>query len=163
MKIWGRLSLGLYFLFLSWLILFKLSVNIGSFLANHHGRSLNLIPLASSGGRLEVLLNVLVFIPLALMLAVVMKQWSFGQKFFLLVLLSFVYESLQYIFAIGATDITDLITNSLGALIGLGIYWLFTRIFSEESLDKVCVVATWLVMLAFVGVTTSHLLLRIIR
>ena len=37
-------------------------------------------------------------------------------------------------FAIGATDITDLITNTSGGLIGLGIYFLLEKIFKEHTL-----------------------------
>ena len=36
--------------------------------------------------------------------------------------LSFVFEIMQFVFAVGATDITDVITNTLGTLIGVGIY-----------------------------------------
>ena len=50
-------------------------------------------------------------------------------------------ETIQYIFAIGATDIADVITNTLGGLIGLIAYDLSSRHVGQESLDKFIVVA----------------------
>lgn len=55
---------------------------------------------------------------------------SFLNKLAISILLSFSFESL-HILAIGATDITDLITNSLGALLGISFYY-----FDHKSLFK---------------------------
>jgi glycopeptide antibiotics resistance protein len=46
-------------------------------------------------------------------------------------------EIIQYIFAIGATDITDVITNTLGGFIGLGLYTLSNKYINTEKLDRV--------------------------
>ena len=45
--------------------------------------------------------------------------WSFGRKLLAVVALSVTYEVLQYVLAIGASDITDVITNTLGGAAGL--------------------------------------------
>lgn len=46
---------------------------------------------------------------------------------------SLVLEMLQYIFAAGASDITDLITNTTGGLIGIGIFGVFSLIWKEKA------------------------------
>ena len=47
---------------------------------------------------------------------------SFWKQVLLAVCASIVLEALQYVLAIGATDITDVINNTLGGLIGSGLY-----------------------------------------
>ena len=48
--------------------------------------------------------------------------WSFGRKLLAVVALSVTYEVLQYVLAIGASDITDVITNTLGGAAGLLLF-----------------------------------------
>ena len=42
--------------------------------------------------------------------------------------MSFLYEALQYVFEIGATDITDLLMNTLGGIAGAGLLILLVSI-----------------------------------
>ena len=51
---------------------------------------------------------------------------------------------MQFVFAVGATDITDVISNTLGTVIGVGIYGSLAFIFHKnEKLDKgLCIVAS---------------------
>ena len=122
-----------YSLVLVWAILFKF-IPIQHMLATT--RSVNLIPFALSGGWFEILINILLFIPFASMLALVYKERYFLFKFSLVVAVSLTFEILQYLFAIGASDITDIITNSLGGLIGLLAYQMLQkRIESTKKLD----------------------------
>jgi len=91
-------------------------------------RSVNFIPYIeplSSGNKIdfgEIILNVLIFIPLGLYTGVLYKSWSTVKKLFLFFLISLVFEAIQFIFGIGTLDITDLINNTLGGLIGLIIF-----------------------------------------
>ena len=48
-------------------------------------------------------------------------------------ILSIIYESLQYIFAIGATDITDIITNTIVAVLGALSYYILLKVFKNQS------------------------------
>lgn len=47
--------------------------------------------------------------------------------------LSLVFEVTQYIFAIGASDITDVIDNTLGAVIGILLYLGMKKIWKEKT------------------------------
>ena len=62
---------------------------------------------------------------------------------------------MQFVFAVGATDITDIITNTLGAVIGVSIYGFLDFIFHKiEKLDKVlCIIASicTILLVAFIA------------
>ena len=141
MKSLARVLLVVYLVILAWLILFKFSVHIASVL-HYDKRSLNFVPFsASSGSSSESFDNVLVFIPFGLLLSVNFKQLNFWSKLLVVLGASIGAETIQYIFAIGATDITDVMTNTLGGLIGLIGYDLSSRHVKQEKLDKFIVIA----------------------
>jgi glycopeptide antibiotics resistance protein len=149
-----------YSVILAWLILFKFSIHIDSVL-HYDRRSLNFVPFAnSSGSSDESIENVLVFVPLGLLLSVNLKQLNFWSKLLIVLGASISAETIQYIFAIGATDITDVITNTLGGLIGLIGYDLSSKYINQESLDKFIVVAgsilLGLCVLFLVVIEVSH-------
>ena len=51
---------------------------------------------------------------------------------------SFVLELCQFVFAIGASDITDIITNTLGTAVGMCLYALAIKVFSDtQKTDRV--------------------------
>ncbi len=117
--------MGIYLLFLCWLILFKFTDSIEKIPSM---RAVNLIPfyydqLAHTSFHLrEVLYNVLAFIPAGFYFT------AFGKKKIVSgiaasALLSLVFEILQWVFALGASDITDLITNTVGGILGIGVYF----------------------------------------
>lgn len=112
----------IYLLLLTWVILFKLQ---RPFTPMSHFRSVNWIPLAGSvviNGQLhvsEIVDNVLVFLPVGMYVGMLKPNWPFVQKVCPAFLLSLCYESLQYVFAIGTTDVTDLISNTLGGALGV--------------------------------------------
>lgn len=48
------------------------------------------------------------------------------------------FELIQFLFAIGTSDITDLTTNTMGIVVGLFVYALFRKIFvNKEKTDRV--------------------------
>jgi len=141
MKSLARVLFVVYLVILVWLILFKFSVDIVSVL-HYDKRSLNLVPFSnSSGSSSEAIDNVLVFIPFGLLLSVNLKRLNFWSKLLVVLGASITAETIQYIFAIGATDITDVITNTLGGLIGLIGYDICSKYFDQESLDKFIAIA----------------------
>jgi len=134
-----KFTLGLfavYLLVLIWIILFKMQF---SFNTLPHFRGLNLIPFAGSVDRdnqldyNEILLNVLIFIPFGLYLSMTKLNWSFWKRTILIASVSLLFELLQFIFAIGGADITDLIGNTLGGTIGIGVYTVSTKILKEKT------------------------------
>jgi glycopeptide antibiotics resistance protein len=136
----ARILFGVYLVILAWLVLFKFSIHIASVL-HYDKRSLNFDPFSSaSGSPGESVDNVLVFIPFGLLLGVNAKGLRFRSKLVVVLGASIAAETAQYIFAIGATDITDVITNTLGGLIGIIGYDLSSKYIDRESLDKFIVI-----------------------
>jgi glycopeptide antibiotics resistance protein len=135
-KIFSRGLLALYLVILIWFILFKLVYNI-SLVFNYHHRSLNLIPFAAGDHFVEMIENVIVFIPLGLLLNVNFKKIGFLPKFSFILVLSLTFELIQYIFAIGATDITDVLTNTVGGFLGLKLYGMSNKYINNKKLDRV--------------------------
>jgi glycopeptide antibiotics resistance protein len=148
---------AIYALLLVGVILFKFPF---SYQDTGSGRVLNLIPLAGSfrDGVLrldEILENVLIFVPLGLYLAMLKGNWSFWKKTLLIVGLTVAFEIIQYVFAIGRADITDVITNTLGGLIGIGLYAALARVFKNRTDGVINVVA--LILTVFVLLYSAFL------
>src|ERR1700722_14977767 len=150
MKALSRTLLALYLLVLLWLLLFKFSSHPGSVIANYHIKVINLIPFAgaSKGNPLELLYNVIAFIPLGLLLCVNFRQFSFRRKLLFILLLSASVEITQYVLSIGRTDITDIMTNTSGGYLGLMLYDLVRKHVDKEKIDRfIVVVGTILIVL----------------
>ena len=109
-------------------------------------RNVNLIPFYYDEERTyhisEILNNVVIFVPFG----VYFRMMSIKAREAIIYgsVVSFVFEILQFVFAVGATDITDIITNTLGTVIGVSIYGFLDFTFHKnEKLDKVlCIVAS---------------------
>jgi glycopeptide antibiotics resistance protein len=134
-----KLTFGLfivYFLVLIWIILFKMQFTFNTL---PHFRGLNLIPFAGSvikNNQLdynEIILNMMVFIPFGLYLSMIKLNWSFWKKILSIAGVSLLFELLQFLFTIGGTDITDLISNTLGGAAGIGFYIVFSKILKEKT------------------------------
>ncbi len=151
MKPFSKTLLTLYLIFLAWLVLFKTSTDFSSVLADHQSRSLNLIPFAGyATSAKEMIDNLVVFIPLGLLLGMNFRQTAFGRKLALICLFSVVAETAQYVLAIGRTDITDVIMNTIGGLIGLALYGGVSKWVGARRLDWfIVVMLTSLLMLFF--------------
>lgn len=113
----------------------------------------------------EIIYNVLVFVPLGIFLCMLANKKSFAHLVVPIVLLSLFYEVVQYIFAIGASDITDLIANSLGGVIGIGVFYVFHKLF-KDNVNKVLnttALVFALILAAALGLYISALLLGALR
>ncbi|WP_174567630.1 VanZ family protein, partial [Gottfriedia acidiceleris] len=75
---------------------------------------------------------VLAFIPFGIYISMLKPNWSFLKKIAVIAGVSLLFEVLQFTFAIGASDITDLLGNTLGGIIGIGVYIVFCRLFSTK-------------------------------
>jgi len=139
-KTLSKSLLAVYSLLLLWLVLLKLSLDIPSVLGIHM-RGLNLIPFAgSSVGSTEMITNLIVFIPLGLLLSVNFKRTNFWRKLAYIFFFSLAAEVIQFVLAIGITDITDVIMNTFGGFLGLMLYSLSNMYADEEKLDRFIVV-----------------------
>ena len=114
----------IYLLALLWILVFKLGVEF-SYMAN---RSVNLIPFGEplmSNGKAdfgEMILNALIFVPLGIYTGVLFERWNFWKRVRFIFSVSLVIEALQFLLKIGAFDVTDIITNTVGGVIGLVLY-----------------------------------------
>lgn len=143
MKLLSKIVLVVYLLILLWLVLFKFSFDIPSVLLNFQARSFNLIPFLDffKGSAREVFDNCIIFIPFGLLLSVNYKTVAIGQKLKYIAIFSIAVEMIQFIFAIGVTDITDVIANTLGGLLGLKLYELGVKYVDEDKQDKFILVS----------------------
>ena len=122
-KKWWNILLFLYIIVLSWGILLKFA--LPPYYLGMAVRIINLVPYKDVArtwdGHLdirEIFLNIVSFIPLGV------GFYCLGNKKFwsavaLSVAVSLFYEGIQYLLAIGMADVTDVIHNSLGGLIGV--------------------------------------------
>jgi len=130
---------GIYCLLLTWLVLFKLSINIEE-IVQMNMRNINLIPFQASmlvNGKLEIseiIYNILVFVPFGVYVQLFKPDWGTLKKILPGLFLSLVYEGIQYAFAIGASDITDVINNTCGAAIGIGLCILMEKLFHDKKI-----------------------------
>jgi len=134
MKAVSKTILAVYLLILLWLLLFKSSFDL-LMVFDYHRRSLNLIPFDRNGYS-EMICNVIIFVPLGLLLSINFGQISVWRKLAFIFVFSLVIEIIQFVTAIGVADLTDVITNTGGGLIGLVLYaWSKTYVY-DEKLDR---------------------------
>lgn len=150
MKKENKLTLGLfviYLIILTWIILFKFQFSVENL---PHLRSINLIPFKGTVSLFEVLINVIIFIPVGLYTTMLSPDRALWKKILPAFLVSLLYEVLQFIFAIGATDITDVIGNTFGGIIGIGIALLFFKIFKTNT-NRILNILAVVFTILFVG------------
>lgn len=127
---------AIYFCILIWILLFKMSF---SFEEIDRSRSINLIPFYGStivNGKVyinEIINNILIFIPIGTYICMLRQHWSIIKKISVAFFISLIIEILQFILAIGVSDITDLLGNTLGAIIGIGVFYLFVKVFKTKT------------------------------
>ena len=131
-----RILFAVYTLILAWILLFKMSFSIDELYKN---RNINIIPFMGSvivNGKIdtsEIINNIIVFIPIGIYVCMLKKDWSILKKISVGFFISLGIEVLQFVLAIGATDITDLIGNTLGGIIGIGVFYLFSKVFKNKT------------------------------
>jgi glycopeptide antibiotics resistance protein len=153
----------IYLVALIWIILFKLP-----FYSEKAARirEINWIPLLGSfsdKGVLrwqEILGNILVFIPLGIYLPMMKRGWSFVQRALPIVGLTVAFEVLQFIFAIGRSDVTDILANALGGLTGIGIHALLFRILGDRTEKAVNALALAVLVCALLALAVFFFITR---
>ena len=137
----------LYLVLLVWIILFKLQFSIADL---DRMREINLIPFyykeEVSFHATEVLENVLIFVPFGIYLCLIFKKLRFSGKLFLIAGMSVLLELCQYVLAVGRSDVTDLITNVSGGLIGVFLYNTIFRLFhNQKRVDQMIIISATIV------------------
>ena len=108
-----RISFVLYLFLLTWIIVFKFRIDITDL---RYLRAINLIPFKENDLK-EILINIFLFIPYGMYLRELTKKKSLTVG--IIILISFIFEVLQYILHIGISDITDVMMNTLGGMVGI--------------------------------------------
>ena len=134
-------------------------------------RSVNFIPFYTIieylSGRTEILRsfsfgnlvgNIVVFIPLGLYVALFRKNKKTAVNILLVAAASLFAELIQWIFAIGAADIDDIILNSLGGCIGIFGYKLLLLLFRDEKRTQ-----TAITVLSIAGFPVLYYFLFVIK
>jgi glycopeptide antibiotics resistance protein len=141
-----------YILLLTGIIIFKLPFYSPEL--SDGVRIINLIPVQGSfdeNGVIllrEIIYNILIFIPLGVYVCMLKREWPFMKKIFPVISLTLAFEITQFIFAVGRSDITDILGNTLGGIAGIGIYALLFRIFKNKAAKTVNILALALTVCA---------------
>lgn len=149
---WTQLLFVVYLLVLVGVVMFKLPFYSGM---SSGTRVINLVPFAGSfdhGGHLvsnDVAYNVLVFVPLGIYLSV-LTTFRLSTRLLLIFGTTLMFELGQFVFAIGVADVTDVLSNTAGGIIGLGIHAVLRGAFRQHTVRAVNVSATMLTILALV-------------
>ena len=84
--------------------------------------------------------NIVLFIPMGIYIPSLIRNKKFFRYILTIFLISLSVEIIQYIFAIGITDIDDIILNCVGGLIGIAIYKVL--LFVAKDIDKTRLIIT---------------------
>ncbi len=143
----------IYCAILLWTVLFKMAASVEEIRYLVGIRTLNLIPFDYRGGIPRILIretamNVLIFIPLGCYLK--MLGLSGGKAIFYGCISSFTMELCQFLLAIGVCDITDLLANTMGTAVGVGLYVLIRGICPDkQKADRMINTLAAMVLLPF--------------
>lgn len=141
----------LYLALLVWTVLWKLDVPwIGG------DRMVKLVPFASTGGAgasapLEVVVNLVLFIPFGLYLGLLAPALPWRTAAGAVAGASLALEVTQYVLAVGRSDTTDVIVNTIGGLAGLALLALARHRLgpgSAKVVMQVCSIGTAVALLS---------------
>lgn len=141
-------SLVVYLLILVWVVLFHGTLETLNSAFDPDFRTINLYFYVNG---LESVLNMLIFVPLGLYLEVLCEKRRLVQKMGMILGISLLFEMVQYILAVGTTDVMDLINNSIGGGTGLAVCCAARKILNKHF-DKVALVSALLGTLLMLAV-----------
>ena len=129
----------IYMLLLIWLIIFKTM----PYLTYMPARSLNLIPFKGTAvynghyDYKELVGNIIVFVPFGVFISMAVRKFNLVAAFMGGFVLSAIFETIQYVLVCGATDVTDVVMNTAGALIGAIVFLIFKAIFRKHYIEVI--------------------------
>jgi glycopeptide antibiotics resistance protein len=150
---------AVYLLLLVWIVLWKLEVPwVGGV-----QRVVKLVPFVPSAGSgasapSEVVINLLLFVPFGVYLGLVAPSWPWWKIAVALSGSSLALEVVQYVLAIGSSDITDVVVNTAGGLAGWGLLVASRRRRRGRTgagMVRICSIGTALALVAAVLVIAS--------
>lgn len=121
-------------------------------------RSVNLIPfytiwqfiidnnISFMRATVNIIGNIGIFIPMGIFFPIVFKELNKKTMITAIIFISLGFETIQYILALGSSDIDDIILNSLGGIIGIAIYINMTKLFPNNIIKFKAIIGTSLVL-----------------
>ncbi|MEK4330434.1 VanZ family protein [Paenibacillus sp. FSL R7-0312] len=141
------LLFGVYLLFVMQIVLFKTIPVTSMFDLDSQLRSINVIPFHTIAGFVtnetmgsmralaNILGNIVIFIPLGLFVSYQGHGKSFRVKAIIILSVSLALEMVQYILALGSSDVDDILLNFAGGMLGIAVYKGMSRmIYSRQRL-----------------------------
>jgi len=140
---------AVYLVVLTWAVLWKLEVPFTA-----ADRAVKLVPFVSVGvvgasAPPEVVANLLLFVPLGAYLALLAPSWPWWRAAAAVAAVSGALEAAQYVLGVGRSDVTDVLANTAGGLVGLLLVALTRRRVGDrtaEVLARACLLATVVVL-----------------
>jgi len=152
----------IYLVLLVWIIVFKLQFSISDL---DSARSINLVPFhydKEAGENFhtkEILENLLIFVPMGIYLQMLLFNSKFSMKALAIAGTSLLLEAAQYVLVIGRSDITDLLTNTAGGLLGIALYCIVARLLKKrERTDKLFLILATVASVLVIGLLALLLL-----
>ncbi|AIQ12023.1 VanZ family protein [Paenibacillus durus] len=107
-------------------------------------RSINIIPFHTIGvyftesmdierALTNICGNIVIFAPLGIFISYIDVKRSLGFKACILLMTTLSFEILQYVFALGSSDVDDILLNFTGGLIGIAIYIVLSKIIHSRD------------------------------
>jgi glycopeptide antibiotics resistance protein len=123
------LLFGVYLVLLVWTVLWKLHV---PFVGRDDMRGIKLVPFVPADGfgssaSFEVAMNLLIFVPFGVYLALLAPAASVWRIGLVAAAASLALETAQFVLASGSSDVTDVIVNTAGGVMGWSLLALARR------------------------------------
>ena len=128
-------------------------------------RPFKLVPFVASGDAgasepLELLANLLLFVPFGLYVALLAGRWRWWAATGVFAASSLLLEIAQHVISTGSFDITDVIVNTVGGLAGLALFVAARRVLRDRTdavVGRVLVVGTAVALVAVAVFAVSPL------
>lgn len=131
-----------YLLFLVWAILWKCGF---PFIGDGTQRTINLLTFNNTWWEMQF--NIAVFIPFGFYLSAAKEELKLMKQIMKAFLFSLALEVMQFILAIGRSDITDLLMNTLGGFIGIAALYVCSKLFGNYRRQAALVTCVMLTLL----------------
>lgn len=143
--------------FLVWATLWKCGM---PFIGDAAQRVINVIPF--QGNTLwEMQFNIFLFVPFGLTLSAI-RPWKVSWRVLIVAATSILLEIVQYALAVGTSDITDVLLNTLGGLVGIAAHGLLVKLFAKHSHAAILTVCALIIALE-VYMSISFILFGMVR
>jgi glycopeptide antibiotics resistance protein len=142
-----------YVVFLVWAILWKCGI---PFIGDGSERVINLLPF-NGNTRWELEFNIAVFMPFGFYLAAAIRKLTLPKLVLVTLAASLVLETIQFALAVGLSDVTDLLMNTIGGIIGVAAYFVLSKLLGKSG-RKVTLAVCVLLTLLEVYMTISFIL-----